>query len=58
MRFFILVSALAWACFPYLGEAQDVTSTDIMQMITELKAAVPECAVNIRHQQLLELLLT
>lgn len=58
MRFIILVFALVWASLSYLGETQDLTDPEVIQMITDLKAGVPDCAVNIRHFSNLELRLT
>jgi hypothetical protein len=47
MKVFIFVFALALSAFPHLGETQNATEPEVIQMIAELKAAVPDCAVNI-----------
>jgi hypothetical protein len=49
MKVLVLAFALVCTCLPYLGQAQNVTEPDVLQMIAALKAAVPECAVNTRN---------
>lgn len=49
MRLFVLIFVLTWASFPNRSEAQNATEPEVVQMIGELKAAVPDCAVNIRY---------